>query len=58
MINKFCDDQCKYLNPTEMEQKTIGVKLHWCEKYNKKVIHMQYHPKILRLDECIGEEND
>ena len=54
---KFCPDDCNYLSITEREQ--VGDKQyenHKCTKYNKHVLHLQYHPKLLKLDEC-EEEN-
>jgi hypothetical protein len=52
----FCSELCGYLNYTEEEQNKLKNKPnHICLKYNKRLKHLQYHPKIVRCDECIKE---
>jgi len=48
----FCLPLCIYLKPTEREQ-TDNKEPHMCTRYNERVVHgSQWHPHLLRLDEC------
>ena len=55
----FCKD-CKYIEPTEEEQNYIFRKTrqkpdHFCKKYNKRIMHKEHHPDLLKLNECTIE---
>jgi len=59
-MNKFCDN-CEFLNITEEEQdklsNIVGYKLnHICKEYGTKLYHNDYHPNIVRCDECIADD--
>lgn len=51
---KFCYDNCHFLNPSENEQdKMGGIKIpHFCILYKKCVKHEGFHPKLIKLEEC------
>lgn len=52
--SKFCGD-CEYLNYTEKEQEiAFGDPDHKCMKYNKRVLHYEYHPRLLKCDDCLN----
>jgi len=58
---KYCDG-CTNLSISEDRQnilryRTGKVEEHFCTKYNKRVLHFEYHPKILRLTECDSYNN-
>lgn len=49
----FCGECC-YLSITEEEQNKIRpTPEHICNKYNVKLYHLIYHPKILRCNQCV-----
>lgn len=51
--SKFCG-KCEHLNYTEKEQEiAFGNPSHKCLKYKKKLIHDNYHPRILKCQECL-----
>jgi len=54
--SKFCGN-CKELNITEREQDQMGQAgkefPHKCELYGKRVYHLDKHPNLIRLPECI-----
>jgi hypothetical protein len=47
----FCGTNCKFLRPKEYEQ-TDEKEIHLCKKYNKRVLHLDFHPRLIRLPEC------
>ena len=50
----FCPDVCTYLSCTESEQNKVRPKSdHICLKYNVRVKHEIFHPKIMRCKMCI-----
>lgn len=58
----FCGE-CDHLNYTEKEQEvqkeiTFRKPEHRCEKYDRKLYHNDnsgdYHPRILKCEQCIG----
>lgn len=49
----FCGECC-YLSVTEEEQNEIRPKPeHVCNKYNVKLYHLTYHPRLLRCYQCV-----
>lgn len=52
-VDKYCDG-CQKLNPSESKQ--MNSSIHICEKYHKQVKHLGRHPRILRLTQCIDED--
>lgn len=54
MNTRFCPHKCPNLKPTEAEQ-SRQKEGHTCQKYGKRVRHMGYHPRLVRLDECERE---
>ena len=51
----FCPINCEFLSITEEEQnnqKNVIRPPHICNRYNKKLFHAQYHPNIIRTEEC------
>ncbi len=49
----FCGE-CYYLSITEKEQDKLKPKPeHICNKFNVKLYHFIYHPKILRCNRCL-----
>ena len=53
----FCPDECEYLKPNEINQENNHTP-HICTKFGKRVLHKSYHPKLVRLEECVGEFSD
>lgn len=54
---QFCGE-CKELNYTEKEQNLIhsrtGKKFnHFCGKHNRRLFHLDCHPKIIKCSECL-----
>jgi hypothetical protein len=56
--NIFCPCQkCTYLNYSEEEQNTMKPKPdHICLKYNVRLKHGAFHPKLIRCEECLKDE--
>jgi len=50
-VNKFCDDDCEYLHPTEKEQ-SKRKEDHKCAKYGQTVFHLGNHPKLVKCEAC------
>ena len=61
----YCEENCKYLKPTEKEQDEDYVnsmdlnpddtpirEQHQCTLFNGVVVHGGHHPKLMSLDEC------
>ena len=49
----FCGE-CGYLSITEKEQDKLKPKPeHICNKFNVKLYHFIYHPKITRCNQCL-----
>jgi len=56
--NPFCNE-CRFLSITEKEQDKLKEKPdHICEKYDVKLVHLQFHPKILKCHECLDHTTD
>jgi len=56
---EFCDPKCEFLNPTEADQDKMKFKgPHMCNKYLKEVRHRQFHPELIKLDECLGSDEE
>jgi len=54
---KLCPDYCEHLSITESEQNRRKDKPdHICRKYNVRIIHGPFHPKIMKCDVCISDE--
>lgn len=52
--NLLCDDWCEYLSIKELEQRKHPDKPdHICLKYNTRVKHGPFHPKLMRCEECL-----
>ena len=49
-ILAFCKRDCKYLSPTEEEQKKG--EFHYCSKYKKYLLHLGAHPKLRAVEGC------
>jgi len=50
----YCEENCKFLNPTEEAQGELGrIFGHVCLKYNKIVKHLDAHPALYRCTECL-----
>lgn len=52
---RFCPENCDQLNITEAEQELSGSRnptFHVCKKFEKRLYHGQYHPDLIRLNEC------
>lgn len=47
----FCDDDCKYLYPRECDQVDKRID-HMCMLFNVRLLHEEYHPKILKYKKC------
>lgn len=53
----FCSNNCEYLNLNEREQNLYKTKEdHVCKKYNKTLKHENFHPLILKCEECLNEK--
>lgn len=53
---EFCDNNCEHLDVNEREQNLYRLKCnHNCKKYNKKLLHLNFHPLILKCGECVNE---
>jgi len=51
---QLCDDGCRFLSITEEEQNKLKPKPnHICLKYNTRVKHVIYHPRLMRCRECL-----
>jgi len=48
---KFCHPNCRYLAPWEENQSELH-EMHICGKYNVRVLHGKFHPKLIRVGEC------
>jgi predicted dehydrogenase len=44
-----CCGECEYATPKENHPKTTH---HLCKKYNKQLLHRNYHPDLCKLTEC------
>jgi len=51
LSDMFCPDNCPALSPTEGEQ-GHSKEHHICSRYGRRVIHGDYHPKILKCKPC------
>jgi hypothetical protein len=50
----FCPVRCEHLSITEDEQNKRQDKPdHICLKYNQRVKHGAYHPRLFRCNECV-----
>lgn len=49
----FCASDCPFLKPTENRQHNPKI-VHTCKKFDKRVYHKMYHPKILKCMECVS----
>lgn len=57
--NSFCPVRCEYLSITEEEQNIRKDKPnHICLKYNQRVKHGAYHPRLIRCNECVLENQE
>jgi len=55
--SKLCPDYCEHLSITEVEQNMRKDKPdHVCRKYDVRVKHGPFHPKIMKCDVCISDE--
>ena len=53
----FCPDNCEYLSITEAEQNKHPDKPdHICLKYNIRIKHGAFHPKLVRCKECLNDD--
>jgi hypothetical protein len=53
----FCSENCAYLLINEKEQNEFEENMNWkpdhlCSKYKCRLIHGNYHPKLLREKDC------
>ncbi len=56
--NPFCGE-CRFLSITEKEQNKLKNKPdHICRKYDNKLVHLQFHPRILKCKECLNHTTD
>lgn len=54
---KFCPGDCGHLSITEVEQnKNPNKPDHICLKYNVRVKHGPFHPKLMRCEECLKND--
>lgn len=63
MTSIFCPVDCRYLNQNEEQQnenfyKTGHRGLHECMKFNTRVYHKSYHPRLLKCEECFKKCNE
>jgi hypothetical protein len=58
IMEKFCPDNCFYLEPKEKDQKLLkdSENMHVCNKYNQILKHEIYHPKIVKCKEFYWQE--
>jgi hypothetical protein len=49
---RLCDSNCDWLFPKEHDQskKKEG---HLCQRYNKVLKHLGYHPNLVACEECL-----
>jgi hypothetical protein len=49
----FCDQDCCYLTPNELNQQLSRDKIpHMCTRFGVIVLHSGHHPHIVRCTEC------
>ena len=51
----FCRKNCKELSPNEKDQSDKKEE-HRCARFNLRVFHGSFHPKLLMAGECIRNE--
>lgn len=61
MKERFCNEDCIYLSCSECAQyyyrKANKENIpHVCNKYNKRLYHWEYHPRICKCNECLNED--
>lgn len=53
----LCDDCCQFLSITEIEQNRVRPKPdHICTKYNTRVKHEKYHPRLMKCKGCLASD--
>lgn len=48
----LCDPNCEHMSPKEAEQ-SPKKEPHVCKLYNKILRHESFHPKLMRVEQCI-----
>ena len=51
-INFFCDPGCVNLNIKETDKNNSN-QPHFCTKYKQTLFHLNFHPHIIKLNDCI-----
>lgn len=53
----FCPNDCRYLSITEKQQGMFNRKdiPHMCKKTKERIIHGEYHPKLIQTEACKKE---
>lgn len=55
-VFEFCSNNCEFLNLNEREQNLYHSKEdHKCTKYNVTLKHENFHPLLLKCEECKNE---
>jgi hypothetical protein len=53
-MKRYCPDECGAMQPTERDQVSNSIP-HMCIKYDKKLLHLDSHPKLYRCKECVED---